>query len=371
MDITAAQIENLKKVTKPQSQSGHIEVGTVNYAQELTKYWDTTIGTAKERLAKIDNVQQDILKGYALSSIFTNAKPNPSDALQFAKRIHYILTFAKLNAQPFTECSALVLLLKLYRSHPMLGYSLLEKYSKKHENEWELPESFTTCPSTLSARFYYYGAWYLGTVGRISLALKWIQESMRLVPIPSDPIVPKEAPIDTKKKEVKKDAKKEEKDTKESASPIDAMEIDEKPKVVAKPSLFKFDKDAHTRGRNGFLLACTKLLIACHLLMGDIPEKSLFKHVNDAKHPLFYYKEIIKAVKFGDMQSYSSTLKSHLNVFEIDYTFSFMLRLKPAVRKSAIKSIMNVYSCISLKDMAIMITNMSSSSKDGNFIKLT
>eukprot|EP00835_Amoeboradix_gromovi_P001882 NODE_96_length_21330_cov_0.419858.p3 type:complete len:515 gc:universal NODE_96_length_21330_cov_0.419858:19023-17479(-) len=336
MEINQNQIDQLKKITKPQSSNGHIEVGTVNYAQELIKHWDANKGTVQECLDKISLIKHDILKGHSLSCIFANRKPNPSDVLTLSKQIHHILTYAKLNAQPFTESSSLVLLLKLYRSQPMLGYSLLEKFSKKNKGEWTLPVCFTTCPSTLSARFYYYGAWYLGTVGSTSLALKWIQESMRLVPIPSVAAA-------------------------ESATPGDAMQVDD----PVDTNLFKFDKKKHTIGRNGFLLACTKLLIACHLLMGDVPEKSLFKHVNEPSNPLFFYKEICKAVKFGDMQSYSTTLKTNTQVFESDYTFSFMLRLKPAVRKSAIKSIMNVYSCISLKDMAIMITNMSSSRTDG------
>ena len=371
MDLDKQLVDNLKKVSKPQSQVGHIDVGSVNYAQELLKYADSFNGTPIQRLEKVNALKQDILKGYALFSIFATLKMSASESLLLSKQIHHILTFAKLNAQPFTESSALILLLKLYKSHPMLGFSLLEKYSKNDSDEWELPICFTTCPSTLSARFYYYGSWYLGTVGRISLSLKWIQESMRLVPIPvAESDKPKIDTVDNAKdtkavksndKVEKVDDKKTEASDKKVEKKEDKMDID----VVKKPSIFKINKELHTKGRNGFLLACTKLLIACHLLMGDIPDKHLFKAVHQESHPLYYYKEICKSVKFGDMQSYLNTVKAQSQLFESDNTFGFMLRLKPAVRKSAIKSIMNVYSCISLKDMAIMMSQMSSTKTDG------
>eukprot|EP00834_Sanchytrium_tribonematis_P006977 NODE_572_length_5896_cov_0.685872.p2 type:complete len:397 gc:universal NODE_572_length_5896_cov_0.685872:1346-2536(+) len=380
MSITQPQIDSIKRLNKPASNSIALEVGSPGYAQELIKYWESIQGSLPDRLKFAKELKNDVFKGYSIFTAFANLSLNAGESLTSAKSIHEFLTYAKLNAQPFTESMCLIVLLKLYRTQPMLGYSLLEKYSKKDELEWQLPTCFTTCPSTLSARFYYYGSWYLGTVGRISLALKWIQEGMRLVPIPSEPKI--ETPEDgkdakgdkssdsPKKKESKPDKKvaKTEADSKKEKG--DAMDIDavpaEKSPIKPRPtSLFKVDKEAHKKGRNGFLLACTKLLISCHLLMGDIPEKIIFKQVHDKSNPLFYYKEICKAIKFGDMQSYSSTLKNNIGLFEDDYTFSFMLRLKPAVRKSAIKSIMNVYSCISLKDMATMITNMSSSSKDG------
>lgn len=67
----------------------------------------------------------------------------------------------------------------------------------------------------------------------------------------------------------------------------------------------------------GFYQAVHKLFVVVELLMGDIPERSLFRHPVLEK-ALRGYFDIVKAVRTGSLSQFQSTLSAHAAGFEAD-----------------------------------------------------
>ena len=126
-------------------------------------------------------------------------------------------------------------------------------------------------------------------MGKYSLALKWVQEGTRFVPITPDT----------------------------------------------------------NQGRNNFLVQCKKLHLIVQLFMGELPAK-----INHEP-----YLTLTRSILFGDMTLFEQVMDQHKSTFQYDHTLALCLKLKPSVRKSSIKRVMQVYSAISLKDMAQMVQN--------------
>ncbi|KAI0741586.1 diphenol oxidase-A2 [Daedaleopsis nitida] len=104
----------------------------------------------------------------------------------------------------------------------------------------------------------------------------------------------------------------------------------------------------------GFYQAVHKLSIVVELLMGDIPERSLFRHPVLEK-ALAGYSEIVKAVRNGSLSQTQSTLSRYAAQFESDKTYTLIVRLRQNVIKAGIRRLSLSYSRISLRDICVKL----------------
>ncbi|KAJ9479725.1 26S proteasome regulatory subunit RPN3 [Pseudozyma hubeiensis] len=113
-------------------------------------------------------------------------------------------------------------------------------------------------------------------------------------------------------------------------------------------------KDAVPVGQSqpaaGFLQTAHKFLVVVELLMGEIPERSIFR-TPVLRKALSPYLEIVQAVRVGDLQRFQSTLQQHNKLFQTDKTLSLIVRLRHNVIKTGIRMISLSYSRISLADI--------------------
>ncbi|CEH16824.1 26S proteasome regulatory complex, subunit RPN3/PSMD3 [Ceraceosorus bombacis] len=100
----------------------------------------------------------------------------------------------------------------------------------------------------------------------------------------------------------------------------------------------------------GFLQTAHKFLVVVELLMGDIPERSIFR-AEVLKKALAPYMEIVQAVRVGDLSLFQKTLSTHEALFQADRTRSLIVRLRHNVIKTGIRTISLAYSRISLADI--------------------
>ncbi|KAI1796565.1 diphenol oxidase-A2 [Ganoderma leucocontextum] len=104
----------------------------------------------------------------------------------------------------------------------------------------------------------------------------------------------------------------------------------------------------------GFYQAVHKLSIVVELLMGDIPERSLFRHPVLEKALIGYF-EIVKAVRNGSLSQFQSTLSRYAAQFEADKTYTLIVRLRQNVIKTGIRRLSLSYSRISLRDICVKL----------------
>ncbi|TFL04701.1 PCI domain-containing protein [Pterulicium gracile] len=104
----------------------------------------------------------------------------------------------------------------------------------------------------------------------------------------------------------------------------------------------------------GFYQAVHKLVIVVELLMGDIPQRSVFRHPVLEK-ALTGYFEIVKAVRAGSLSQFQTALSSYSSTFESDKTYSLVLRLRQNVIKTGIRHLSLSYSRISLRDICVKL----------------
>lgn len=100
----------------------------------------------------------------------------------------------------------------------------------------------------------------------------------------------------------------------------------------------------------GFLQSAHKLLIIVELLMGDLPERAVFR-IPMLRAALASYLPIVQAVRTGDLALFQTTLQAHHDEFLADQTYSLILRLRHNVIKTGIRRISLAYARISLADI--------------------
>jgi 26S proteasome regulatory subunit N3 len=115
----------------------------------------------------------------------------------------------------------------------------------------------------------------------------------------------------------------------------------------------------------GFLQSVHKLSVIVQLLMGEIPEKSLFRQPM-LKDSLAPYLSITQAVRSGDLSLFQESLAKFTPVFRKDKTYTLILRLRHNVIKAGIKKISSSYSKISLRDICIKL--LLDSEEDAEYI---
>ncbi|PPQ72723.1 hypothetical protein CVT24_012557 [Panaeolus cyanescens] len=104
----------------------------------------------------------------------------------------------------------------------------------------------------------------------------------------------------------------------------------------------------------GFYQAVNKMFVVVELLMGDIPDRSLFRHPVLEK-ALKAYFDIVKAVRTGSLSEFQTTFNTHAEQFEEDSTHTLILRLRQNVIKTGIRRLSLSYSRISLRDICVKL----------------
>ena len=120
--------------------------------------------------------------------------------------------------------------------------------------------------------------------------------------------------------------------------------------LLTKRSLPDQDDNGVKPVAGGFLQTAFKLLIIVELLMGDLPERSIFR-LPLLRQALASYLPIVQAVRVGDLSLFQATLQRNEALFLRDKTYSLILRLRHNVIKTGIRRISLAYSRISLADI--------------------
>lgn len=104
----------------------------------------------------------------------------------------------------------------------------------------------------------------------------------------------------------------------------------------------------------GFVQAANKLNVVVELLMGDIPERALFRQPMLEK-PLKPYFLLVQAVRVGKLDAFQDVLDQYGNSFKKDGTYTLVLRLRQSVIKTGIRTMSLSYSRISLRDICVRL----------------
>ncbi|CAG8905276.1 unnamed protein product [Penicillium egyptiacum] len=104
----------------------------------------------------------------------------------------------------------------------------------------------------------------------------------------------------------------------------------------------------------GFYQASHKLLVVVELLMGDIPDRAVFRQpaLERAMHP---YLLLSQAVSVADLDGFLNIVNAHSETFRKDGTYTLILRLRQNVIKTGIRMMSLSYSRISLRDICLRL----------------
>jgi len=113
----------------------------------------------------------------------------------------------------------------------------------------------------------------------------------------------------------------------------------------------------------GFRIAVQRLLVVVQLLMGEIPDRSVFfgKGMAGELRP---YLEIAQAVRRGDLAVFHSAVAAHADRLREDRTYTLISRLAHSVVKAGLRRLKTSYSRISLDDVASRLGLPSSASAE-------
>ncbi|CAI2737394.1 unnamed protein product [Dicrocoelium dendriticum] len=101
----------------------------------------------------------------------------------------------------------------------------------------------------------------------------------------------------------------------------------------------------------GFKQALHKLNTVVELLLGDQPDRSIFRQptFKAALHPYF---QLTQSIHAGDLGRFNEVLRVHGAQFCADKTYTLILRLRHSVIKTGVRRISLSYSRISLTSIA-------------------
>ncbi|XP_021902636.1 probable 26S proteasome non-ATPase regulatory subunit 3 [Carica papaya] len=118
----------------------------------------------------------------------------------------------------------------------------------------------------------------------------------------------------------------------------------------AKESLLQAARKAPVAAR-GFRIQCNKWAVLVRLLLGEIPERTVFmqKGMEKALRPYF---ELTNAVRIGDLELFKSVAEKFSDTFSTDRTRNLIVRLRQNVIRTGLRNISISYSRISLADVA-------------------
>lgn len=110
-------------------------------------------------------------------------------------------------------------------------------------------------------------------------------------------------------------------------------------------------RKAPTNTGIGFRIAVQRLLVVVQLLMGEIPERSVF-FTEGMVSELEPYLKITQAVRHGDLAVFHETSKQFTERLKEDGTYTLISRLAHSVVKAGLRRLNTSYSRISLDDIA-------------------
>lgn len=115
----------------------------------------------------------------------------------------------------------------------------------------------------------------------------------------------------------------------------------------------------------GFRKTVHKFIVVVQLLLGEIPDRSIFsqKGMVAALKP---YLHICQAVRVGDLSAFHKAMQEYGQIFRGDQTYSLIVRLRHNVIKTGLKKINMAYSHISLADVCAKLS--LESEQDTEFI---
>eukprot|EP00262_Sarcandra_glabra_P015022 TRINITY_DN454_c0_g1_i1.p1 TRINITY_DN454_c0_g1~~TRINITY_DN454_c0_g1_i1.p1 ORF type:complete len:482 (+),score=57.73 TRINITY_DN454_c0_g1_i1:2-1447(+) len=118
----------------------------------------------------------------------------------------------------------------------------------------------------------------------------------------------------------------------------------------AKESLLQAARKAPVAAR-GFRIQCNKWAVIVRLLLGEIPERTIFmqKGMKKALRPYF---ELTNAVRIGDLELFRTVAEKNSSTFSTDRTHNLIVRLRHNVIRTGLRNISISYSRISLADVA-------------------
>lgn len=120
---------------------------------------------------------------------------------------------------------------------------------------------------------------------------------------------------------------------------------------VAHKHLVQAMRKAPQNAAIGFRQTVQKLAVVVELLLGDIPERQIFRQAA-LRRSLAPYFQLTQAVRMGNLHRFGEVLENFGPQFRQDHTFTLILRLRHNVIKTAIRSIGLSYSRISPQDIA-------------------
>lgn len=113
----------------------------------------------------------------------------------------------------------------------------------------------------------------------------------------------------------------------------------------------------------GFIQMVYKLVVIVQLLMGDIPERTLFNQSN-LRVALKPYFLLTQAVRNGDLQQFETIIAKYGAVFKADKLLTLVKRCDHNVLKTGLRKISVSYSRISLEDIAAKLHLSSAASAE-------
>ncbi|KAA6411699.1 MAG: proteasome regulatory particle subunit [Lasallia pustulata] len=113
-------------------------------------------------------------------------------------------------------------------------------------------------------------------------------------------------------------------------------------------------KSPSTPSAGGFYQAASKLLVIVELLMGDIPDRAIFRQPN-LERAMQPYLLLVQAVRVGDLEGFLNIVQVHSVSFRRDGTYTLILRLRQNVIKTGIRMMSLSYARISLRDICLRL----------------
>ncbi|KAL8738217.1 MAG: hypothetical protein Q9181_000943 [Wetmoreana brouardii] len=113
-------------------------------------------------------------------------------------------------------------------------------------------------------------------------------------------------------------------------------------------------KSPSTPSAGGFYQAASKLLVVVELLMGDIPDRAIFRQPN-IEHSMQPYLSLVQAVRVGKIDGFLNVVQTHNATFRRDGTYTLILRLRQNVIKTGIRMMSLSYAKISLRDICMKL----------------
>lgn len=105
----------------------------------------------------------------------------------------------------------------------------------------------------------------------------------------------------------------------------------------------------------GFKQTVQRLAITVELLLGDIPDRAIFRHPTMRK-TLAPYFQLTQAVRTGNLPKFNEVLSQYGSKFQSEDTYTLIIRLRHNVIKTGVRMINLSYSRISLVDIAQKLT---------------